>query len=120
MSTARTASMEPVTSPPRPPPPSPSASTAPSSPRTVEYLGQRTRLELSVGSFQAVKHHLADTLAMEFTQPLLHSAARTALQLHGAVGYAQAPDLALWTRKARSLRGTWGTTAACRARVLAA
>lgn len=150
MSTARTASTEPVRSPPRPPPPSPSASTASSSTRTVEYVGQRIRLEFAVGSFQAVKHRLADTLiALESTQPLLRSvalaptegtghstagvaaakvtageasyaAARTALRLHGAVGSTQEPDLVLWTRKARPLRDAWGIPAACRARVLAA
>ncbi|WP_374936044.1 acyl-CoA dehydrogenase family protein, partial [Streptomyces sp. SM5] len=46
--------------------------------------------------------------------------ARTALQLHGAVGYTDELDLSLWIRKARPLRDAWGTPAACRARVLAA
>ncbi|WP_411109282.1 acyl-CoA dehydrogenase family protein [Streptomyces sp. c-19] len=117
--------------------------------RTVAYVGQRTQFGAAVGSFQAVKHRLADTLiALEFAQPLLHSAAqalaegaadasaeiaaakvtageaayaaaRTALQLHGAVGYTDELDLALWIRKARPLRDAWGTPAACRARVLA-
>ncbi|MBP2579706.1 alkylation response protein AidB-like acyl-CoA dehydrogenase [Streptomyces sp. PvR006] len=116
--------------------------------RTVEYVGQRTQFGVPIGSFQAVKHRLADTLiALEFAQPLLHSAAlalaegadhgsaevaaakvtageagyaaaRTALQLHGAVGYTEELDLALWIRKARPLRDAWGTPAACRARVL--
>lgn len=116
--------------------------------RTVEYVGQRTQFGVAIGSFQAVKHRLADTLiALEFAQPLLHSAAlalaegaphssaevaaakvtageaayaaaRTALQLHGAVGYTEELDLALWIRKARPLRDAWGTPAACRARVL--
>ncbi|SEB68991.1 acyl-CoA dehydrogenase family protein [Streptomyces sp. TLI_105] len=117
--------------------------------RTVEYVKQRTQFGVAIGSFQAVKHRLADTLiALEFAQPLLHSAAlalaegaghasaeiaaakvtageaayaaaRTALQLHGAVGYTEELDLALWIRKARPLRDAWGTPAACRARVLA-
>ncbi|MFB7395083.1 acyl-CoA dehydrogenase family protein [Streptomyces sp. NPDC056191] len=116
--------------------------------RTVQYVGQRTQFGVAIGSFQAVKHRLADTLiALEFAQPLLHSAAlalaegaphssaevaaakvtageaayaaaRTALQLHGAVGYTEELDLALWIRKARPLRDAWGTPAACRARVL--
>ncbi|ROQ36380.1 alkylation response protein AidB-like acyl-CoA dehydrogenase [Streptomyces sp. PanSC19] len=118
--------------------------------RTVEYVKQRTQFGVAIGSFQAVKHRLADTLlALEFARPLLHSAAlalaegaahasaeiaaakvtageaayaaaRTALQLHGAVGYTEELDLALWIRKARPLRDAWGTPAACRARVLAA
>ncbi|MFI6060654.1 acyl-CoA dehydrogenase family protein [Streptomyces sp. NPDC051286] len=117
--------------------------------RTVEYVTQRTQFGVAIGSFQAVKHRLADTLiALDFAQPLLHSAAlalaegpdhgsaevaaakvtageaayaaaRTALQLHGAVGYTEELDLALWIRKARPLRDAWGTPAACRARALA-
>ncbi|MER7950719.1 acyl-CoA dehydrogenase family protein [Streptomyces sp. NPDC096079] len=117
--------------------------------RTVAYVKQRTQFGVAIGSFQAVKHRLADALiALEFAQPLLHSAAlalaegadhgaaeiaaakvtageaayaaaRTALQLHGAVGYTEELDLALWIRKARPLRDAWGTPAACRARVLA-
>ncbi|MFB6529424.1 acyl-CoA dehydrogenase family protein [Streptomyces sp. NPDC056399] len=116
--------------------------------QTVQYVGQRTQFGVAIGSFQAVKHRLADTLiALEFAQPLLHSAAlalaegaphssaevaaakvtageaayaaaRTALQLHGAVGYTEELDLALWIRKARPLRDAWGTPVACRARVL--
>ncbi|MFJ5731660.1 acyl-CoA dehydrogenase family protein [Streptomyces paradoxus] len=117
--------------------------------RTVEYVRQRTQFGVAVGSFQAVKHRLADTLiALEFAQPLVYAAAlalaaddpaagrevaaakvsageaayaaaRTALQLHGAVGYTEELDLSLWIRKARPLRTAWGTPAVCRARVLA-
>ncbi|MFE7327904.1 acyl-CoA dehydrogenase family protein [Streptomyces sp. NPDC057565] len=117
--------------------------------RTVEYVTQRTQFGVAIGSFQAVKHRLADTLlALEFAGPLVHgaalalaagdggagrdiaaakvtageaayAAARTALQLHGAVGYTDELDLSLWIRKARPLRDAWGTPAACRARVLA-
>ncbi|MCK7627116.1 acyl-CoA/acyl-ACP dehydrogenase [Streptomyces sp. RS10V-4] len=116
---------------------------------TVDHVRQRTQFGRAIGSFQAVKHRLADTLiGLEFAQPLVHAAAlalaagapsagaetaaakaaageacyaaaRTALQLHGAVGYTDEPDLSLWIRKARPLRDAWGTPAACRARVLA-
>ncbi|MFE9630321.1 acyl-CoA dehydrogenase family protein [Streptomyces sp. NPDC006463] len=110
--------------------------------RTVEYAKQRTQFGTPIGSFQAVKHRLADTLlGLEFARPLLwaaaltltpgdvaaakltageasYAAARTALQLHGAVGYTQELDLSLWLRKARPLRDAWGTPAACRAEVL--
>ncbi|MFE5716208.1 acyl-CoA dehydrogenase family protein [Streptomyces sp. NPDC056501] len=117
--------------------------------RTVVYVKQRTQFGVAIGSFQAVKHRLADTLlSLEFAQPLLYAAAlalaggngpeagraiaaakvaagdaactaaRTALQLHGAVGYTDELDLSLWIRKARPLREAWGTPAACRARVL--
>ncbi|MFJ2093155.1 acyl-CoA dehydrogenase family protein [Streptomyces sp. NPDC087901] len=118
--------------------------------RTVEYVTRRTQFGVAIGSFQAVKHRLADTLlALEFAGPLVHgaalalaagddgagsdiaaakvtageaayAAARTALQLHGAVGYTDELDLSLWIRKARPLRDAWGTPAACRARVMGA
>ncbi|GGU69811.1 putative acyl-CoA dehydrogenase FadE [Streptomyces albospinus] len=116
---------------------------------TVAYVKQRTQFAVPIGSFQAVKHRLADgLLALEFAQPLVHAAAlalardaacagpeiaaakvaageacyaaaRTALQLHGALGYTDEPDLSLRIRKARPLRDAWGTPAECRARVLA-
>ncbi|WP_326591483.1 acyl-CoA dehydrogenase family protein [Streptomyces sp. NBC_01294] len=110
--------------------------------RTVEYVKQRTQFGTPIGSFQAVKHRLADTLiALEFARPLVwaaalsltpgdvaaaklsageasYRAAMTALQLHGAVGYTEELDLSLWLRKARPLRDAWGTPSACRAEVL--
>ncbi|MEW2164169.1 acyl-CoA dehydrogenase family protein [Streptomyces sp. NPDC007084] len=111
--------------------------------RTVAYVGQRTQFGVPVGSFQAVKHRLADArTALEFARPLLFGAAltmtpadvaaakvmaaeaayttaRTALQLHGAIGYTAEYDLSLWLTKARALRTAWGTPGECRARVLA-
>ncbi|MEV7524489.1 acyl-CoA dehydrogenase family protein [Streptomyces sp. NPDC091371] len=110
--------------------------------RTVEYAKQRTQFGTPIGSFQAVKHRLADTLlGLEFARPLLwaaalslspadvaaakltageaaYAAAMSALQLHGAVGYTEELDLSLWLRKARPLRDAWGTPSACRAEVL--
>ncbi|MFF3449136.1 acyl-CoA dehydrogenase family protein [Streptomyces sp. NPDC002667] len=111
--------------------------------RTVAYVGQRTQFGVPVGSFQAVKHRLADALiALEFARPLLFGAAlsmdpaevaaakvtaceaayataRAALQLHGAIGYTAEYDLSLWFTRARSLRSAWGSPAACRAEALA-
>ncbi|MFI8291008.1 acyl-CoA dehydrogenase family protein [Streptomyces sp. NPDC085614] len=111
--------------------------------RTVAYARQRTQFGAAIGSFQAVKHRLADTLiGLEFARPLVfgaaltfdgadlaaakaaageaaYAAARSALQIHGAVGYTEELDLSLWLRKARPLRDAWGTPAWCRARVLA-
>ncbi|MGW1532047.1 acyl-CoA dehydrogenase family protein [Streptomyces aureus] len=111
--------------------------------RTVEYAGRRTQFGVPVASFQAVKHRLADALiALEFARPLLFGAAlsmapadvaaakvtaceaaygtaRTALQLHGAIGYTAEYDLSLWFTKARALRSAWGTPAVCRAEALA-
>jgi alkylation response protein AidB-like acyl-CoA dehydrogenase len=117
--------------------------------RAVAYARQRRQFGVPIGSFQAVKHRLADTLiALEFARPLVHAAAlaleggdagcgrdiaaakvtaceaayaaaRTALQVHGALGYTEELDLSLWIRKARALRTSWGTPTACRSRVLA-
>ncbi|WP_370411896.1 acyl-CoA dehydrogenase family protein [Streptomyces fradiae] len=111
--------------------------------RTVAYAKQRTQFGAPIGSFQAVKHRLADTLlALEFARPLLfgaaltfasgdlaaakvtageaaRTAAATALQVHGAIGYTEELDLSLWLRKARPLRDAWGTPSWCRSQVLA-
>ncbi|SED25625.1 Acyl-CoA dehydrogenase [Streptomyces sp. 3213] len=110
--------------------------------RTVAYVRQRTQFGAPVGSFQAVKHQLADAkIALEFARPLVFGAAltmtepdvaaakvtaceaayttaRTALQLHGAIGYTAEYDLSLWLTKARALRASWGDPGECRAAVL--
>ncbi|MBK6016221.1 acyl-CoA dehydrogenase family protein [Streptomyces sp. MBT53] len=110
--------------------------------RTVAYVKQRTQFGVPVGSFQAVKHQLADAkIALEFARPLVFGAAltmdpadvaaakvtaceaayrtaRTALQLHGAIGYTAEYDLSLWLTKARALRASWGDPGECRAIVL--
>ena len=110
--------------------------------RTVAYVVQRTQFGVPVGTFQAVKHRLADAkTALEFARPLLfgaaltmdpadvaaakvtaceaaYAAARTALQLHGAIGYTAEYDLSLWLTKSRALLTAWGTPRECRARVL--
>ncbi|MET7731805.1 acyl-CoA dehydrogenase family protein [Streptomyces sp. NPDC005402] len=112
--------------------------------KTVSYVKQRTQFGAPIGSFQAVKHQLADAeIALEFARPLLLGAAltmtegdvaaakvtaceaayrtaRTALQLHGAIGYTAEYDLSLWLTKARVLRTAWGSPDACRDTVLSA
>ncbi|WP_016934716.1 acyl-CoA dehydrogenase family protein, partial [Rhodococcus sp. R1101] len=117
---------------------------------TVEYAQQRKQFGRAIGSFQAVKHHLAEVaVALEMARPLLHGAAlavrdglpsaardvsaakvacgdaaylaaRTALQVHGAIGYTQEYDLSLWITKVRALVTAWGTPDEHRARVVAA
>ncbi len=112
--------------------------------RTVGYVKQRTQFGVPVGSFQAVKHRLADAkIALEFARPLVFGAAltmepadaaaakaaaceaayttaRTALQLHGAIGYTAEYGLSLWLTKARALRTAWGAPEECRALVVSA
>ncbi|MER5939724.1 acyl-CoA dehydrogenase family protein [Streptomyces sp. NPDC001928] len=110
--------------------------------KTVAYVRQRTQFGVAIGSFQAVKHRLADAkVGLEFARPLVlgaaltmdpadvaaakvaaceaaYATARTALQLHGAIGYTAEYDLSLWLTKARVLRTAWGSPDACRDTVL--
>lgn len=56
---------------------------------TVDHVKTRTQFGVPVGSFQAVKHHLADALLMlEFAEPLVYAAA-----------WATADDAATGTRE---------------------
>jgi len=117
---------------------------------TTRYARQREQFGRPVGAFQAIKHALADVLiGLEFARPLLYAAAvalggraattprdvsaarvacadaaqraaRTALQVHGAIGYTQECDISLWLAKVRALAATWGSQAEHRAVVLAA
>ena len=114
---------------------------------SVSYVKQRRQFGREIGSYQAIKHRLADVrIALDFARPLLWGAAlaadetrardvsaakvacadaaylasRAALQVHGAVGYTQELDLSLWITKVRALVGAWGTPAFHRARVLEA
>jgi alkylation response protein AidB-like acyl-CoA dehydrogenase len=114
---------------------------------SVAYVQQRRQFGRPIGSYQAIKHHLADVrIALDFARPLVdgaalsdddtrsrdvsaakvacadaaHLASRVALQVHGAVGYTAELDLSLWILKVRALTGAWGTPAFHRSRVLAA
>jgi alkylation response protein AidB-like acyl-CoA dehydrogenase len=112
--------------------------------RSIEYAKQRQQFGVPIGSFQAVKHQLADAyVALELSRPLLFGAAlslsardvsaakvactdaaylsaRVALQVHGAIGYTAEYDLALWLTKVRALMSAWGTQSFHRSRVLEA
>ena len=115
---------------------------------TVEFAKQRKQFGREIGSFQALKHQLADVrIALDFARPLVdgaavtfgsldrrrdvsaakvsaadaaYLAARTALQLHGAIGYTEEYDLSLWLLKVRALVSAWGTSTFHRGRVLEA
>ncbi|MDX6432590.1 MAG: hypothetical protein QOE54_4956 [Streptosporangiaceae bacterium] len=116
----------------------------------VAYAGQRKQFGKQIGSFQAVKHQLADVaIALNFAAPVVHRAAyslthegatasrdvsaakvaaaaaaqravRTALQVHGGIGYTDELDLHLWFARVWSLRTTWGDDRVHRARLCAA
>jgi alkylation response protein AidB-like acyl-CoA dehydrogenase len=110
---------------------------------TVDYARQRRQFGREIGSYQAIKHALADVrIALDFARPLVLGAAvtgvgsrdvsaakvaagdaaylasRVALQVHGAIGYTREHDLSLWITKVRALAGAWGTPAFHRARIL--
>jgi alkylation response protein AidB-like acyl-CoA dehydrogenase len=106
---------------------------------TVEYVKQRQQFGAPVGSFQAVKHHLADaTLQISFAEPAVWAAAhafdtgdphlrrsvslakamasdaaslaaRVALQCHGAVGYTDEYHLHLWLKRVWSQAAAHGS-----------
>jgi alkylation response protein AidB-like acyl-CoA dehydrogenase len=116
---------------------------------SVRHASTRAQFGRPVGSFQAVKHKLADVaIGLEFAGPLLDAAAAaiaagfptvardvsaakvacsdaaaqaasTALQVHGAIGYTAEHDLSLWLAKVRALVAAWGTRAEHRDRVMA-
>lgn len=117
---------------------------------TVEYVAQRYQFGKPVGTYQAVKHHLANTaLKIEFARPAARHAAwsiavgdpdrsrdvslakalasetvdvaaRTALQCHGAIGYTFEYDLHLWMKRGWALSAAWGDAAWHRNRIAAA
>lgn len=114
----------------------------------VGYAKQRRQFGRLIGEYQALKHALADVrMALDFARPLVYvaalslrggsvdagrdvsaakvsagdaayAAARTALQVHGAIGYTAEHDLGLWITKVRALVTAWGTPAVHRAKVL--
>ena len=112
--------------------------------RTRDYARQRQQFGKVIGSFQAVKHQLADVhVALELAEPLVFGAAvtmsprdvsaakiaagtaayramRTALQVHGAIGYTAEFDLSRWLLKVRALVTAWGTESYHRERLMAA
>jgi hypothetical protein len=114
---------------------------------SVRYALQREQFGKLIGSFQAVKHQLADVyVANAFAKPVVaraawsvardvptrsrdasHAkyaasraaarAARTALQVHAGIGYTYEHDLHMWLKRTWSLTSLWGDTAWHRTRV---
>ena len=117
---------------------------------TVGYVAERKQFGVAVGTFQAVKHQLADAaLAVSFAAPLvLHAAhslahglpeaplhvsmaklrasesarqaAATSLQCHGAIGYTVEYDLHLFMKRAWALSYANGDPDAHRVRIRSA
>ena len=111
---------------------------------SVAYVKQRRQFGREIGSYQAIKHQLADVrVALDFARPLVFGAAvklnprsvsaakvqsadaanlasRVGLQVHGAIGYTAEYDLSRWLLRIRALQSAWGTPARHRERLLTA
>lgn len=102
------------------------------------YAKERVQFGKPIGSYQAVKHHLANVaVKLEFARPVVYAAvtrvaelapradadashaklaaadaadlaARTAIQVHGAMGYSWELDLHFFMKRAWALAGAWG------------
>lgn len=113
----------------------------------VAYAKERQQFGKPVGSYQAVKHHLASAqVAIEFARPVVTAAAaeigrrdlqsrarvshakivaleaadqaaRASIQVHGAMGYSWEVDVHLFLKRALALTNAWGTPALHRARI---
>jgi alkylation response protein AidB-like acyl-CoA dehydrogenase len=107
----------------------------------VAYAKTREQFGVAIGTFQAVKHQLADAyVATSFARPVVHRAvwsvardlptrsrdashakhaasvaagrvARTALQVHGGIGYTFEHDLHMWLKRTWTLSALWGNAA---------
>ncbi|MBV9445347.1 MAG: hypothetical protein JO345_05565 [Streptosporangiaceae bacterium] len=114
---------------------------------TVDHVKRREQFGVPIGSFQAIKHALADALlAIEFARPMVLAAAwaqaskapdaavltsaakvrasdaarltaRTAIQCHGAMGYTTEYDLHLFAKRAWALAPSFGGAQWHRARI---
>lgn len=112
---------------------------------TVDYIVVRTQFDRPVGSFQAVKHKVADVAVMvdlaesaalsaldRVAEPdalrraaaakayggdAAHLANLHALQLHGGIGFTWEYELQIWLKRVMSLSADYGTTRALRRRL---
>ena len=118
--------------------------------QSVAYAKQRTQFGRVIGSYQSIKHKLADVhIALELARPLVYGAAlsladgsadtardvsaakvaaadaallsaRSSLQTHGAIGFTQEHDLSLLLLRVQALRSAWGDPTLHRRRLLEA
>jgi alkylation response protein AidB-like acyl-CoA dehydrogenase len=113
----------------------------------VDYAKVRTQFGKQIGSYQAIKHLLATVqVKIEFARPIVYAgaaefsgrnvrsrarishaklaaaeaadlSARTAIQVHGAMGFSWEVDVHFFLKRALALTYAWGTPAFHRRRV---
>ncbi len=103
----------------------------------VAYAGERSQFGRLIGSYQGLKHQLATVqVKLAYARPVTYAAAagsmmglspatrishaklaagdaadlasRTALQVHGAMGYSWEVDLHIYLKRTLALSGAWG------------
>jgi alkylation response protein AidB-like acyl-CoA dehydrogenase len=114
---------------------------------SVQYTADRQQFGRPIGSFQAVKHHMANVaVRLEYARAPVHRAAfsvaqadpaagrhvshaklaaceaanlaaKNSIQVHGAMGYTWEVDLQLFMKKAWALANTWGDAGFHKARL---
>lgn len=115
----------------------------------IAYAKERQQFGKPIGSYQAIKHHLASVqVKIEFARPVLYAAAammpggglheaarishaklaateaadlsaRTAIQVHGAMGYSWEVDVHVFLKRGLALANVWGNPFHHRERVAA-
>ena len=114
---------------------------------SVTYTGDRKQFGKAIGSFQAVKHMMANVaVQLEYAKAPVHRAAyalsvegdsatesvshaklvaceaaklaaKNCIQVHGAMGYTWEVDLHIFMKKAWALTNTWGDAAFHKSRI---
>lgn len=114
---------------------------------SVQYTSERQQFGKPIGSFQAVKHHMANVaVKLEYAKAPTHRAAyavansqavaahavshaklaaceaanlaaKNCVQVHGAMGYTWEVDLHIFMKKAWALANTWGDAGFHKARI---
>ena len=114
---------------------------------SVQYTSERQQFGKVIGSFQAVKHHMANVaVCLEYAKAPVHRAAysiangeeragravshaklvaceaanlaaKNSVQVHGAMGYTWEVDLHIFMKKAWAMANTWGDAGFHKARV---
>ena len=114
---------------------------------SVQYTSERQQFGKAIGSFQAVKHHMANVaVQLEYAKAPVYRAAysiargetsaghavshaklaacdaanlaaKNCIQVHGAMGYTWEVDLHIFMKKAWALANTWGDSVYHKSRV---